>query len=194
MTGRAGALVQVLVVSHAGHDRDSLEDLLGSEKEMVPVCPLVAPVDQVAGQQDEFDSRMAPVGGEQAPAPVLKSGLGITHVKEFDSSGLGPAGLGGSPRSPALVGSVGQRIEIGRVGTKVAHGRDVPPDHGIVQQVRRMNQGRRPIHCAHAGRSGSWRASFSADSNRAGRIRIAVFRTPGSVLQLQTSSWLGSEP
>ena len=95
-------LVQVLMVSHARHDRDSLEDLLGSKKEMVPVCPLVSPVHQVAGQQDEFDSRMAPVGSEQSPAPVLKSGLGISHVKEFDSSGLAPAGLGGSPRSPAL--------------------------------------------------------------------------------------------
>jgi len=90
------------MVSHARHDRDSLEDFLGSKKEMVPVCPFVSPVHQVAGQQDEFDSWMAPVSSEQSPAPVLKPGLGISHVKEFDSSGLAPAGLGGSPGSPAL--------------------------------------------------------------------------------------------
>ena len=47
------------MVSHAGHHRHPVEHAGGAEEEVIPVGPLVAAVDEVAGQEDEVGRRDA---------------------------------------------------------------------------------------------------------------------------------------
>ena len=67
---------------------------------MVPVGPLVAPVDQVAGQENELDAGMPAKGRRQPPAPSFQPCLGIAHVEKLDSAGVRTTRLGGSPGPP----------------------------------------------------------------------------------------------
>ena len=68
----ARAHVEVFVVAHAGHERHAIEDAGGPQEEVVPVGPLVAPVDQVAGEQDEIGVGMPAISRLEQPAPALQ--------------------------------------------------------------------------------------------------------------------------
>ena len=84
-------LVEVFVVADAGHERQPLEDPGCAEEEVVPVGPLVAPVDQVAGDEQERRVRMTPMGRGEQLAPLLEAALGVAHIEELERTWLRPA-------------------------------------------------------------------------------------------------------
>ena len=190
------ALVEVLVVADARHERDPFEDLRGAEEEVVPVRPLVAPVDQVAGQEDEVDPGMpAERPSERAcPSPRAPSGRRPGRGTRSAPDGCGPSWP--SAMGPSRHSS---RRPASRDRSCRASGRPPPPNDGgsadrSAGRDDRTSVGSALRPAASARGRGRDARPVSADSNRAGTIRIRLSRTSAAVRQVQTSSRAGSDP
>ena len=102
---------------------------------MVPVAPLVASVDEVAGDQEEAGVGAPGAGGVEERAPLLEAALGVAHLEE----GIIAADSGSRPRrpprAPARLRPVAHRIAINGVRFEAVGLDDVPEDEGIVQEA-----------------------------------------------------------
>ena len=155
------AHVEVFVVAHAGHERHAIEDAVGPQEEMVPVGPLVASIDQVAGEQDEIDVGMPAIGRLEQPAPALESRLGVSQVEEPGPARRIGSCLDGSPRPPPVGRPVAERVSVDRVRLQPVHDDAMATDHGIIEQVGDFDQRRLARHdpnrsLGRLGAAGRW--------------------------------------
>src|SRR5205823_741879 len=110
--------------------------------EMVPVGPLVAAIDQVAGHQDEIELRVPTPGIAQESSPTLEPRLGVAQVEETDGATAVRGRLHGLPGAPPPGCPIAECIIVDPVRLQSAHLDPVAVDDWIIQHAGCLQAGR----------------------------------------------------